>query len=84
MLWLADKTRVREELVVIPGEPSIKDLIEAISINKPEEARRILRGILSGNSEVIVLVNSKTPPQGLDTKLKDGDVVSFMPPVSGG
>ncbi|MEM0100286.1 MAG: MoaD family protein [Desulfurococcaceae archaeon] len=83
-LWLANKTKIKEEDVELPDDSTLDVLLKKISENKPEDARRIIQEIADGKSEFIILLNSKTPTNGLKTQLKDGDEVSLMPPVSGG
>jgi MoaD family protein len=34
--------------------------------------------------EIILLINDKLPPNGLATKLNNGDKITFIPPISGG
>jgi molybdopterin synthase sulfur carrier subunit len=84
MLWLIDKVGISEEVVEIPGEPTLGELINVLAESKTGRARELLLGIQRGETDVVVLVNSKTPPNGLDTKLRDGDNVVLIPPVSGG
>lgn len=83
LLWLAQKAGTNEEIVEIPENVTIADLLEKLAKTR-EGVSKALEEVLQGRSEIIVLYNSKTPPRGLSTTLKDGDIVTLMPPVSGG
>lgn len=83
LLWLAQKAGTSEEVVEIPENITIANLLEKLAKTR-QGVSKVLEEVLQGRSEIIVLHNSKTPSQGLSTILKDGDVVALMPPVSGG
>lgn len=84
LLWLAEKAGTSEEEVDLPEDSTLVTLIEKLCENKSSKITEILGKILQGDSEIIILHNSKTPTNGLKTLLKDGDAVIFIPPVSGG
>ena len=67
----------------LPDGSTIKDLLKALrgcgSVDELDE-------LVEGRSGVKVLVNGReiTYLAGLETRLRDGDVVAFIPPVAGG
>jgi molybdopterin synthase sulfur carrier subunit len=83
-LWLTRKFGANEELVELPDNSPLYALLEKISESKSENIKKLIQEIIQGKSEIIILLNSKTPPNGLKTILRDGDEVDLMPPVSGG
>lgn len=85
LLWLSDKAGTSSEELVIQGrdEVTLRQLLLELSTSKPQLSR-IIEDMLSGRSDIIVLVDSKTPTRGLETPIRDGAEVVLMPPVSGG
>jgi len=85
MLWLSDKAGTSAEELSIEGreEITLRDLLLELTNYKPKLAKTIHEAI-TGSSEIIILVNSKTPNQNLETIIKNGDEIVLMPPVSGG
>lgn len=84
LLWLAQKAGVSEEFVDVEENSTIAGLLEKLIKIKPPVLADVLKGVLEGRSDIIVLHNSRTPLKGLLTSLKDGDTVTLIPPVSGG
>lgn len=84
LLWLALKTGTSEEVIEVPENSTIASVLESISKSKPPGVAKVIESILKGESEIIVLHNSKTPVEGLSTVLRENDVITLMPPVSGG
>lgn len=82
-LWLSARAATTEEYYSLPEGASLRDLLVAISRNKPK-MRDLIEKVLDGKGELVMLVNSKHPEKGLETILMNGDVVEFLPPVSGG
>jgi len=67
----------------LPDGSTIKDLLKALKgCGSADE----LDDLVEGRSSVKVLVNGReiTYLAGLETRLRDGDVVAFIPPVAGG
>jgi molybdopterin synthase catalytic subunit/molybdopterin synthase sulfur carrier subunit len=83
-MWLADKLGTREEEYELKEGCVIRDLLEKIVEQRADHARRLIERLLQGSLDIIILQNSKTPSNGLNTPLNDGDEVSLLPPVSGG
>ncbi|MEM4481350.1 MAG: MoaD/ThiS family protein [Desulfurococcaceae archaeon] len=83
LLWLSEVFGTKEEIVEVPGETTVAGVLRALIARRPR-AESYIRNILSGNSEIIVLHNSMTPVNGLDTVLRDQDTITLIPPVSGG
>jgi len=70
--------------IELPEGSSIRDLINALEKNYRPKID--LSRVGEENSNIKVLVNGReiTYLDGLETKLRDGDVVAFIPPVAGG
>lgn len=83
MLWLSAKAGKQEEVVEIGAGATIGDALGALSAKLPRLAP-LIRDIIEGRSELIVLHNGRTPASGLSTPIKCGDELVLMPPVSGG
>lgn len=83
MLWLSLKTRREEEVLDIEPGSTILDLLLKIQ-EKTQSIAKYIDEILSGRSEIIILHNSAQPIHGLKTMLRDGDIITLIPPVSGG
>ncbi|MEM2025375.1 MAG: MoaD/ThiS family protein [Desulfurococcaceae archaeon] len=83
LLWLSEVFGTKEEIVEVPEETTVAGVLRALITQRPR-AENYIRNILSGNSEIIVLHNSMTPANGLDTILRDQDTITLIPPVSGG
>jgi MoaD family protein len=82
-LWLSEKAGVEAEELELPSKFTLRQLLLELGNRRPRLSK-IIQELLVGSSEIIILLNSKTPPQGLETPLKDLDEVAFMPPLSGG
>ncbi len=67
---------------------TLKDLMDALSkLAKPDFRKRIYDAATGGmNEHIAVFINSREARslRGLDTELKDGDVVTILPPMAGG
>lgn len=70
--------------VELPEGSSIRDLINALE--KDYHLGIDLSGVGGEDSNIKILVNGReiTYLDGLETKLRNGDVVAFIPPVAGG
>jgi molybdopterin synthase sulfur carrier subunit len=84
---IREATGTRREVVDVPPKSSVGDLLEALVeryggdftryvYTEEKEVRDYLSFMLNG-----INVNSI---KGLETPLKDGDVLSILPPVGGG
>ncbi|ADV65234.1 MoaD family protein [Desulfurococcus mucosus DSM 2162] len=83
MLWLESKTGLREEVVEVGDNCRLRDLVKMLG-ERHTALSRLIGELLHGESGIIVLHNSRTPEEGMDTPLRDMDEVVLMPPVSGG
>jgi len=65
---------------------TVKDLLERLSTKLPKRFRELVFEEQDVSKNVIILVNRRgiRELEGLETKLKDGDEVALLPPVSGG
>jgi len=79
-----DIVGLEEEDNVLPGRPTLADLLDALVDKHGDEFKEMLFASPTGDFTpgVIVFVNSKLRP--LDTELKDGDEVSFLMALAGG
>lgn len=73
---IADYTGVPEEEVEVDDGYTLEDLINKIRELHPDIKR------FEDRFTILVLVNGVN--RGLDYRLKDGDRVALLPPVSGG
>jgi len=78
LVSIRDKAGKGEERVSFPQGSSLKDVAGWLASSY---------GIKLPDPGVIAILNGKgwaQYPEELDTKIKDGDVVSLFPPISGG
>lgn len=72
---------------VKPGM-TVRDLFEELSRHSSSDYNKNIYDTASGrmNEHIVVFVNSKEirSLDGPDTKLKDGDVITILPPMAGG
>lgn len=83
LMWLADIAGTSEEVIEVPEKATIASLLKVLTSQRPAIANHV-RDLLQGKSEIIVLHNSMTPLNGLNTPLSEHDVITLIPPVSGG
>jgi molybdopterin synthase catalytic subunit/molybdopterin synthase sulfur carrier subunit len=85
LLWLAEKAgKDGVELdIKDTSETALHSVLLELARSKPQLSR-VVEDILLGKSDVIILVNLKTPSRGLETPIREGDEIALMPPVSGG
>ena len=77
-------TRKSEEVVEFSESPTLMELIERLSTTYKSEFRdKVLDGENKLKPHAWILVNG-LPTRDLQTKLKDGEVVVFSLPVTGG
>jgi len=65
---------------------TVRGLLERLSERLPRRFRELIFEGQEVSRNVIILVNRRgiRELEGLETKLKDGDEVALLPPVSGG
>lgn len=77
-----------QECVSLPPGAGLRDLLHALATTLPPEfAREVVDPLQTGNlPTALLLVNTVNlpGPAGLDHPLCDGDIVAFVPPMSGG
>ena len=83
LLWLSEKAGVEAEELDLPNKATLHQLLVEVGNRRPSLSK-IIQELLVGSSDIIILVNSKTPLQGLETPLKDFDEITLIPPLSGG
>ena len=73
--------------IELSEDSRIKDLLKELEKNLGEGFRKsVLKDQENLNPNIKVLVNGREISylDGVETKLKDGDIVAFIPPVGGG
>jgi molybdopterin converting factor small subunit len=77
-----------EEQVSLPAGAALCDLLHVLAANLPSQfGREVVDPLQTGDlPPALLLVNTVnlSGPSGLDHPLADGDVVAFVPPMSGG
>lgn len=77
-----------QQLVSLPAGSALRDLLNALAQDLPAEfAREVVVPLQRGRTPpTLLLVNTVnvSSSAGLDQPLADGDVVAFVPPMSGG
>ncbi len=81
LLWLRDKASTDKDVFVFQSEITLKELLDKITEKRPT-LRKFLANVFDKNNNIIVLVNGK--PGRQDQILRNNDIVSIIPPVSGG
>ncbi|MEM4443729.1 MAG: molybdenum cofactor biosynthesis protein MoaE [Thermofilum sp.] len=71
-----DLAGTSEEIIELPGESSVRDLLEAVAL------KHHALGEYLGSGEAVVLVDGKAAQ--MSDRLRDGCEVVVMPPISGG
>ena len=81
LLWLRDKASTDKDMFIFQSEVALKELVDKI-IEKRPTLRKFLANIFDKNNNIIILINGKTGKK--DQILRTNDIVSIIPPVSGG
>ncbi len=73
------------EHVDVGGETTLRELLALLSERHPGLGGRVFRGDALAD-DIIVLVNGRSIDwlNGLETKIREGDEVTIMPPAGGG
>ncbi len=81
LLWLRDKASTDKDMFIFQSEVALKELVDKIIERRPT-LRKFLVNVFDKNNNIIVLINGKPGKQ--DQILHNNDIVSIIPPVSGG
>jgi len=83
---LREATGTKEVEEEVEEGTTVKGLLERLSNKLPKRFRELVFEGQEVSRNVIILVNRRgiRELEGLETKLKDGDEVALLPPVSGG
>jgi molybdopterin converting factor small subunit len=77
-----------EERVSLPPGAGLRDLLRTLATTLPAQfVREVVDPLQAGNvPTALLLVNTVNlpGPADLDRPLSDGDIVAFVPPMSGG
>lgn len=84
--FIREVAGVNEVEVEVEDDTTIVDLIKKLSERLPQKFREFVFEGHEVSKNIIILVNGKgiSELDGLETKLKSGDEVALLPPVSGG
>ena len=74
------------DLELGPARTTVGDLPEILNERYGEKVSKLLQGKEESFDYLRVLINGQDQLiiQGLETELKDGDIVTLLPPLSGG
>lgn len=77
---------VKEVEEEVEDNTTVRELLEKLCKRMPEKFRNLIFDGHEVSKNLIILVNRKGIREldDLETKLKDGDEVALLPPVSGG
>ena len=81
LLWLRDKASTDKDVFIFQSEVTLKELVDKI-IEKRPTLKKFLENVFDKNNNIIILINGK--PGKKDQILRTNDIVSIIPPVSGG
>ncbi len=81
LLWLRDKASTDKDVFIFQSEVTLKELVDKI-IEKRPTLKKFLENVFDKNNNIIILINGKPGKQ--DQILRNNDIVSIIPPVSGG
>jgi len=81
LLWLRDKASTDKDVFIFQSEVTLKELVDKI-IEKRPTLKKFLENVFDKNNNIIILINGKPGKQ--DKILRNNDIVSIIPPVSGG
>ena len=78
---MRDKASTDKDVFIFQSEVTLKELVDKI-IEKRPTLRKFLENVFDKNNNIIILINGKPGKQ--DQILHNNDIVSIIPPVSGG
>jgi len=82
LLWMSDKARTsREEYVFSQEEITIEQLLQEIT-RRHKNLEKHLANPFTSENPIIITINGRPAKPG--TRIREGDQVTIMPPVSGG
>jgi molybdopterin converting factor small subunit len=78
--------RLKQEVLVEPASPALKDVLRALPVQEKGRLDRFLKDDLSLKEGCVILVNGRNIASldGLETRVQDGDEVTFTVLVAGG
>jgi molybdopterin converting factor small subunit len=78
--------RLKQEVLVEPASPALKDVLRALPAQEKGRLDRFLKDDLSLKEGCVILVNGRNIASldGLETRVQDGDEVTFTVLVAGG
>jgi molybdopterin converting factor small subunit len=78
--------RLKQEVLVEPAYPALKDVLRALPAQEKGRLDRFLKDDLSLKEGCVILVNGRNIASldGLETRVQDGDEVTFTVLVAGG
>ena len=78
--------RLKQEVLVEPASPALKDVLRALPAQEKGRLDRFLKDDLSLKEGCVILVNGRNIASldGLETRVQDGDEVTFTVLLAGG
>ena len=83
---LGTEIRLKQEFSLIPPSPSLKDVLRTLRDQYTAQLQRFVKDDLSPAEGSTILVNGKNIGSlgGMETKIQDGDEITFTVLVAGG
>ncbi len=77
---------LKQEIVLEPPSPTLKDVVRALQDQHDGPWERILKDDLSPAEGCVALVNGRNilSLEGLETRIREGDEITFTVMVAGG
>ncbi|MBZ6496958.1 ubiquitin-like small modifier protein 1 [Natrinema longum] len=72
--------------ITVPSEATVREALETVEASYPALSRRLLTPDGETKQAISILLNGRlvTGKDGLETSLSEDDILSVMPPVTGG
>ncbi len=81
LMWMQEKAGTNREEYILEENSTIEDLLEKI-IDRHANLRKYLINPRTQENHVLLTINGHTARPG--ARLRENDIVTIMPPVSGG
>lgn len=80
------EVRLKQEIFIEPASPALKEILRSLKEQGLEQLDRFIDDRLSPVDGSVILVNGRNylSLAGWETRLGDGDELTFMVPVAGG
>lgn len=83
---LGVEVRLKQEIFLEPASPVLKDVLKGLKDQGMEQLERFIDDHLSPVGGSVILVNGRNilSLDGWETRIHEGDELTFMVPVAGG